>query len=1007
MVDERITIAEFVPAVLRNLVEWLEKNGGDLSFMRILICASDSWYAGEYRTFRRYCGPETRLINSFGLTEAAVDSCYFESERLDLASDQVVPIGRPFPNNRLYILDDSLTPVPVGVKGELYVAGLGLARGYLNRQDLTAERFLPDPFTAEIPGVQAGERMYKTGDLARFLPSGDVEFIGRKDYQVKVRGFRIEPGEIESVLSQHPLINLCAVDARQAPARGKELVAWLTSSGPEPPAISELRRFMQERLPDYMVPGHYMVMEAIPLTPNGKIDRRALPDPDWSQRLSEAEFIAPRTPVEEILISIWAEVLRVERISVLDNFFDLGGHSLLATQLVSRISEGFDIDAPLRMVFESPTIATQAEFIEIAQRTAAGLKPPPIEPLPRTGDDRFPLSFAQQRLWFLDQLQPNSPFYNIPESVRVTGPLDVDALTRAFHRVTQRHESLRTLFEETADGPRQHILPHLHLPISLIDLSALSQEEQEAEVRRMAYEEAQTPFNLSTGPLLRVKFLRLSDAEHVILFTLHHIISDNWSSNILITEVALLYDAFVKDRPDPLPLPPIQYPDFAVWQRNWMQGEVMETQLDFWRKQLSGAPPLLELPTDRPRPPVQTFRGDYLTFHLPDDIGPAFANLARKEGVTLFMAMLAAFDVLLYRYSGQDDISIGAPISGRTNRATENIIGFFVNTLVLRTDLSGDPKFRQLLQRVRNTALDAYAHQDIPFEMVVETVQPERKLSQSPLFQVMFALQNVASEAQVVSDLRIAPIDAHSGTAKFDLTLFMQEKDGQLSGALEFNTDLFDRATIQRMAGHFEQLLHGILAEPDSAISRLPLITDQERQRLLRDWNQTDAALPEQRTLPHLFEKQAAATPDAPAVLFGDQRLTYAELNARANQLAHFLQEKNVGPDDLVGVLMHRTPEAVIALLGILKAGAAYLPIDPTYPEDRIRFMLDDSAAKIVFSFQSSVFSDQETQLNTENSPAHAQADSASAPPSPRQVIDLSALNTENFTSENPTASLT
>ena len=1021
MVEEEITIAEFVPAVLRNLVGWLEKNGGDLAFMRVLICASDSWYAGEYRDFLRFCGPQTRLINSFGLTEAAVDSTYFESESLELASDQVVPIGKPFPNNRIYILDDALNLVPVGVKGELYVAGLGLARGYLNRPDLTAERFLPDPYLREVDeaiGVEAdatspppggdgakGPRMYKTGDLARWLPSGDIEFIGRKDYQVKVRGFRIEPGEIEAVLSQHPLVKICAVDARQAPGRGKELIAWFVPvEGAEPPAVSELRRFMQERLPDYMVPSHFVVVETMPLTPNGKINRRALPDPDWTQRVAEAEFIAPRTPVEEILAGIWREVLRIEQISVLDNFFELGGHSLLATQLVSRMEEAFDIDVPLRVVFESPTIATQAEFVEIEKRAAAGLRPPPIEPLPRTGDDRFPLSFAQQRLWFLDQLQPNSPFYNIPESVRVTGPLDVDALIRAFRQVVARHESLRTVFEQVDGEPVQHILPDLPIDIPIIDLGGLSEEEREAEVRRLAYEEAQTPFDLARGPLLRVKLLRLAPREHVILFTLHHIISDNWSSNILITEVALLYDAILKGQPARLPDLPIQYADFAVWQRNWLQGEVLERQLDFWRKQLQGAPPLLELPTDRPRPPVQTFRGDYLTFQLPDDIGPAIADLARREGATLFMALLAAFDVLLYRYAHQDDISVGTPISGRTHRATENLIGFFVNTLVLRADLSGEPSFRQLLALIRDVALDAYAHQDVPFEMVVEAVQPERSLSQSPLFQVMFTLQNVASEAQVVSDLRIKPVDAHSGTAKFDLTLFMQEQDGRLSGALEFNTDLFDRETIERMAGHFGELLKAIVADPDMAIARLPMLTEAERQLLLVEWNRTDAPFPDHLILPDLFEAQAAATPDAPALHFRHETLSFAELNARANRLAHLLQDKGVGPDDIVAVLLPRTPQAVIALLGILKAGAAYLPIDPTYPPERILYMIEDSGARLVlvdradevFSVQYSVFSEQ-PELNTEHS-TDASRETAASPPTPTdQGVDPSTLNTENL----------
>ena len=976
MHQEEIDCAEFVPAVLRNLVHYLDESGQCLDFMRVLVCGSDSWYMGEHTRFLRSAGPETRLINSFGLTEATIDSSYFEG-KLDLSADQVVPIGRPFANMQLYVLDEHWRPVPVGVPGELYVGGRGVTRGYHDRPELTAERFIPDPF-----GDEPGGRLYRTGDQARYLPDGNVEFLGRIDHQVKIRGFRIEPGEIEATLGRHPAVRQAVVMPVEATPGDKRLAAYVVPNQPSAIAPGQLRRFLQDRLPDYMVPSAFVLIDELPLMPNGKVDRRALPAPEWSRQQLEGKYVAPRTPVEEVLAGIWARVLGINQVGDLhpgvgvhDNFFELGGHSLLATQLVSRVREAFEIELPLRNVFESPTVAALAERVEIAQRTEAGVLAPPIQPVPR--DQELPLSFAQQRLWFLDQLEPNSPFYNLPEAVRLTGPLDVQALESGLNEIIRRHEALRTSFQTMDGRPVQIIAPELIIPLPVMDLQHLPHAQREAEALRVAREQVQQPFDLARGPLLRARLLRMGEEEHIVLLTMHHIIGDNWSTSVLVQELAILYDAFSqasKGRPASagravgrvsipdvgrvsipavgLPDLSIQYADFAHWQRQWLQGEVLEAQLAYWKRQLEGLPPVLELPTDRPRPPVLTYPGDYQSFVLPEKLSGEIRDLCQQEGVTLFMALLAAFQTLLYRYTGQEDISVGSPIANRNRAEIEGLIGFFVNTLVMRTDLSGDPSFRELLKRVREMALGAYAHQDLPFEMIVDALQPERNLSHSPLFQVMFALQSSPVQAPSLpsSGLTIGPVETHSGTAKFDLTLFMVDDGDQLGGALEYNTDLFDAATIQRMLCHFQSMVEAIAADPGQPISTLPLLTEAERQKLLVEWNDTQAPTPHHRCVHHLFEAQVERTPARLAVTFEDEALTYLELDRRANQLAHRLNKMGVGPETLVCICVERSLEMIVGLLGVLKAGGAYVPLDPTYPQERLAFMLEDSQVPVLLT---------------------------------------------------------
>jgi len=948
---EQVTIAEFVPAVLRNLIQYLEQTNQKLDFFRNLIAGSDIWYVSEYKKFLSFTGPETRLINSFGLTEATIDSTYFESRELNLSGDRLVPIGKPFQNMTIYILDEFFQPVPIGVRGELYVGGLGVARGYFNRPDLTAERFLPDPFSKK-----PGERMYKTGDMARYLPDGNIEFLGRADDQVKLRGFRIELGEIETALNEHPDIQTAAVVLREDTPGDKKLIGYFVPQPDKNPGNKELRDFLLDRLPEYMVPSAFVRLDEMPLTPNGKVNRRALPRPDQKLLLEaiEQEYEPPRTPTEEVLAEIYGELLNVEKVGSNHNFFELGGHSLLATQLVSRIRENFNIDLPLRHIFEKPAVGSLAMAVDQLKLSSAGIKIPPIVPVSR--DKELPLSFAQQRLWFLAQLEPESPFYNLPEIYRISGPLKPDVLEKSFNEVVKRHEALRTTFQNRNGEPVQTIHEPFEVRIPVTNLTALSPQEREDEISRIVSDRAWQPISIEELPLFRAELLKTGINEHIIILIMHHIIGDNWSTGILLRELALTYDAFSRNDISPLPPLQIQYADFAYWQRNWLQGEVLEKEISFWKEQLADAPPVLKLPTDRPRPAMQTFNGSYKTFQLSPEISRGLKNLAKKAGATDFMTLLAAFQTMLYRYSGQDDILIGTPIANRNHPEIEGLIGFFVNTLVIRTRFDENPSFVQLLKQVRETSLAAYAHQDLPFEKLVDALQPERNMSHSPVFQVMFALQNEGRSSlhPAHSDLRLTPVEAHSKTSKFDMTLFMLEEDDHFSGALEFNTDLFDEDTIERFIQHFTNLLSKIVQQPDLPLGRINYLSEQEIHCLLEAWNGKEALPVLTGTVVDMFERQVKQTPDAVALEINGESWTYRELNQRANQLAHYLIRKGVNPDDLIGIAIERSPQMIMAILGILKAGGAYVPLDSNYPPERLQYMIEDSGVRFILSTESS-----------------------------------------------------
>jgi amino acid adenylation domain-containing protein len=874
----------------------------------------------------------------YGPTEAIIDSTFWRCERTDAHS--IIPIGRPIPNVQVYILDDLLHLLPIGATGDLYIGGSGLARGYTGRADLTSERFIPDPFTHE-----PGGRIYQTGDRARYLPDGSIEYLGRTDNQVKLRGFRIELGEIEKALRLHPAVRDAIVLVQESGSGQERLEAYVAAGEEARPTIDALREFIRSSLPEYMVPAVIVLLDSLPLNANGKVDRRALPKLDARRPELNQGFVASRTPTEELLSEIWCRVLGIERVGIHDDFFQLGGHSLLATQVVSRIREAFRIEMPLRRLFEAPTVAALASSIDAGGEME--LLAPPIVPVSRNGD--LPLSFAQQRLWFIDQLDPGSSVYNFPVAVHLSGSLNVPALKLSLNEIVKRHEALRTTVATVDGRPIQIIAPLLRLALPIVDLRELPEPEREEEVQRLATNEALRPFDLSEGPLVRATVLRLSDNEHVGLLTMHHIVCDGWSTGILIREMATLYEAFCAGKTVLLPNLPIQYADFAHWQRSWLEGEVLETQLAYWRRQLGGAPPLLDLPTDHPRPTAQTFHGAHQSLRLPQNVSAGLKALSRQHGVTLFMTLLAAFKILLHCYTRQDDISIGTPIANRNRLELEGLIGFFVNTLVMRTDLSGDPDFPELLRRVREVCLGAYAHQDLPFERLVEELHLERDLSRNPLFQVMFVLQNTRLEKLELQGLTLNPIEVDSGTTHFDLTLHIADTGPELIATVAYNTDLFDFATIARMLRHFEIVLQTVCTSPGGHLSELQLLTDAERH-LLVEWNDSRVAQPNGLCVHQLFEAQVERTPGAIAVRFEDEELTYEQLNRRANQLAHHLRAHGVGPEVRVGICIGHALEAIVGLLGILKAGGVYTPMDPAYPRDRIAFMMDNAEVAVLLT---------------------------------------------------------
>ena len=938
---DAVRVAFCVPSTTAELL----RGGGIPPSVRTLGSGGEALPAGLARALREK-QPGCRLLNAYGPTEATIYSIAG-----DLPSDIVAapPLGRTAPGDRVYLLDENSQPVLAGVPGEICLGGLGVTRGYLGRPDLTADPFRPDPFGPP------GSRLYRTGDLGRWLPDGRIEFLGRRDHQVKMRGFRIELGEVEAVLARHPGIeSAVVVDRRDPDSPGQtQLVAYavprpgLSATEMAEPWATELRGFLRRLLPAYMVPADFVMLDALPLTSSGKVDRRALPAPERDAARPGRPWIAPRTPIEEVLCEIWAQVFSLERVSTGDDFFELGGHSLLATQLVSRIREAFALELPLRALFEAPVLSTLALQVERALRAGEGTAAPPLVPQPRPAEG-IPLSFAQQRLWFLDRLEPESSFYNVPSAVRLRGRLDPAALAEAFREIVRRHEALRARFRDSAGKPVQVVADEAGVPLPLVDLAELPSPGRENQARRVLRGEARRPFDLERGPLLRLALLRLAEDEHLLFAVFHHIASDGWSMGVFLRELAELYRAFIAGEPSPLPPLPLQYADFALWQRGWLAGETLDRQLVWWRERLASVPPLA-LPTDRPRPAVPAYRGGRRALALPPSLTREISALGRREGVTLFMTLLAAFSAVLGRWADQESLAVGTPIANRTRLELEPLIGFFVNTLMLRSDLGGDPSGRELLARCREAALGAYAHQDLPFEKLVAELRPERDLARSPLFQVMLVLQNAPLPAIELPGLTLSPAEVEAGTTQFDLTLSLAEEGGGIAGFLEYDAHLFDGTTAGRLAGHLAAALQALAANPTRRLRDLPLVSDGERHQLLMEWaEEPTEPLGAERSIEDWILAEARRTPGAVAVAQGDRELTYGELDALSARLARFLRLRSVGPETIVGINLRKSPEAIVAILAVLRAGGAYLPLDPAYPEERLAWLQADARAPVV-----------------------------------------------------------
>ena len=877
------------------------------------------------------------LVNNYGPTETTVVA----TSGVISSDDTVIHIGRPIANTRLYLLDRHGKPVPVGMPGELYIGGAQVARGYLNRPELTQARFLDDPFSDE-----PGARMYRTGDLGRWRADGTIEYLGRNDHQVKLRGLRIELGEIEAQLSAQQGIREAAVIAREDAPGEVRLVAYIVADG-EAIEPQRLREGLSRTLPEYMLPAAYVTLDRLPLTPNGKLDRRALPAPEGAA-FAQRAYEAPEGQVETVLAAIWCELLRVERVGRHDNFFDLGGHSLLAVQMMSRVRQRLGLEMTVSQLFTHPVM--QAFAAALAEAPASAL--PALLPAPRT--DALPLSFAQQRLWFIAQMGTvASGAYHMPGGLRLRGALDVAALQAALDRVVMRHEALRTRFEVVDGQPVQRIDVPAGFALERQDIGD-SHASTEDAIAHWQSIEAETPFDLERGPLIRGRLLRLAEHDHVLLLTMHHIVFDGWSLGVLMDEFARLYAAYATQRlpvdSDPLPALAVQYADYAAWQRDWLSGAVQAQQLAFWRDRLATAPALVALPTDRPRPAVQDYRGESLSIALDPQLSAGLKALSQRHGTTLFMTCLAAWGALVARLAGQDEVVIGTPVANRTRAEVEPLIGFFVNTLALRLDLGDRPTVAQLLAQVRESVLEAQNHQDLPFEQVVEALKPKRTMAHTPLFQLMFTWQGASESALDMPGLQLQELTLPPATAKFDLTLELQEAEDRIVGTLCFATALYDLSTMQRHVGHLEALLSGMVRDDAQPVDAIDLIDAAERQLVLKAWNDTRRMYPQDLCVHQRFERHAVAAPEAVAITFEGDTVTYGELDAQADALAQRLRALGVGPETRVALLLRRGPDLIRAMLAVPKAGGAYVPLDPGAPAERLREMLSDSAPRVVLT---------------------------------------------------------
>ncbi len=930
-VREPIRLASMVPTAAAELL----RQGAFPSTLRTLALGgepvpralADALYAGT--------GVE-RILNLYGPTE---DTTYSTCALVPRDPHHPVTVGRPVTGSAVRVLDDGLRPMDAGGEGELFMAGAGVTRGYLRRPGWTAERYLPDPLS-DVPGA----RMYRTGDLGRARPDGEYDCLGRMDRQVKIRGFRVEPEEVEAALAAHPALAEAAVAARVDAAGETRLVAWTAAAagvGAGAASGTELRAFLKARLPDWMVPGAFVSLPALPRTPNGKVDRLALVAPEAFAR-EDAAYVAPRTPVEEILCTVWARVLGEPRIGVRDDFFALGGHSLRAVQIVARLRETLGVELPLPAVFQAPTVEALATEVERAMGSSPSTEA--IESVDRTGP--LPLSPAQEAVWFFERLSPGMRSYQFQAALRMRGGLDAPALQRALTEVVRRHEIFRTVFREVDGHPAQLVQPPWTVALPTVDATAFPDDKLDARFG----DEFARPFDAGALPLVRWTLFRTGAHEHVLLIVEHHLVHDGWSFGVFLRELTSLYAALVHGDALP-PEPRLQFGDFAVWQRAWTRSAEARRGLEFWRAKLAGAPPALDLPTDFPRPPRISFRGQSLHVRLPAALAHAADEFSRQQGVTLYMTLTAAFQALVRRYTGQDDFCLGGGSAGRRLRESEELIGMIVNVIPLRADLRGDPDFHALVQRVRRTALEAYPHQDVPFADIVDAVQPERSLDRLPIFQAAFNMHHAP-----YPDLRVAGLELDvtealgNATAKFDLQVIVIPRAQQNAAAgeevaliWEYATDLFRRDTVERMWGHYQRLLASLLADPARPVSAAPLLDNDERAQVVDAWPRADAAYPRDATIHALFREHAARAPDAPAIDWGTRTVTYGELDSTSNRVARRLRALRLGAEARVGVAMERGPGLIAAVLGVLKAGGAYVPLDADFPPARLAFMRADA----------------------------------------------------------------
>jgi len=937
-----VTVVELVPGMIAMLTDQIRQPGYSRprwAALRWMISTGEGLPMATCEAWK-HCFPSIPLLNAYGPTECSDDVTHYEvAAELDEHLPNA-PLGKPIRNLKLYVLDRNGRQLPIGVIGELGVGGIAVGRGYLNKPDLTAERFVPDPFASDPGGL-----LYRTGDRVRWLDDGNLDYLGRCDDQVKIRGYRVELGEIEGILHKHPNILYSTVIAVDDPIGGKRLAAYVVANQ-QTIDRKQLQAYIQSHLPAYMTPSTFVFLEELPRTSNGKVDRKRLPPPNWN---TDAERQAlPSTPVEELLAGIWMDVLQLETIGVDDNFFDLGGHSLLATQVVSRIRHSIQIDLPLKVLFEFPTVFQLAAHLEKQVREQQGHLRRPFT-RQDAGEDP-PLSSAQRRLWFLDQLNPGDPAYNIHIALRVRGPLDLVALSRSLAEIIRRHDTLRTKFVVIDGNPMPEIIPCPAMNLVAEDFSGLPEADRENLSRELALDEVRTPFDLKSGQLLRARVVKLADQDHVLMVTMHHIAGDGWSVRILIREFTALYTAFSREENSPLPELQSRYADYAASEQAWLQSDSFQEQLAYWKQRLGRELPVLELSPGRPRSPIQPMGGAAHLFAIPAPISNELKRLSRREGCTIFMTMLAAFQALLYRYTGERDLLVGTDITNRFCVEIEELIGFFVNQLIIRSQVQNGSTFRQFLSQVREVTLDAYANQDVPFERIVEELAPARDSHRAPLFQVKFILQQAPPSMPELPGLALTELRIDSETAKLDLLINLIDNGDLLTGAIEYNTASFDRATIEAMADHWLRLLKAITDNPDQKIDDLALLSEAERQRLLSDWNAMEAKPAGVTCIHEAIQQTARRNPDAIAVVDGDHQLTYQALNERSNQLAHYLKGIGIQAEVRVAVCLERSAELVIALLAVLKSGGAYVPLDAAHPLERLGYLLEDAQPAVLLT---------------------------------------------------------